>query len=244
MNDHLDLIDRLEEAAAPVTGAGVTREGVADRVAARRRARTRRNGVLAAAAAVLVAVVAVGVLAARPDEAPTTYAGPGDPTDPNGSTLEPSTTTTTAEPSVTEPFPTSTTTEPSASATEPSTPPSTVDPATEGWPPQHYDLVQGGRTWIAYLVAVPTAANGGFVPLEDEPTNLAAESLGYEPGLGEIACDQGAVEALGLDDSHGWMTVSIPFGSEDDAHRFVDRFVTETGLPVVGAAEVTTYCLD
>jgi hypothetical protein len=66
--------------------------------------------------------------------------------------------------------------------------------------------------------------------------------VGYEDdiGSGDIGCEQGAKEALRLDPSRDYRSVSIFF---DTQHRR-SSFRRRLRAPVVGTARITAYCLD
>lgn len=89
----------------------------------------------------------------------------------------------------------------------------------------------GGTIWGLYLAVGDS--------LEDAAMDAAvqqATELGYHPGGGEIACDDGAADALGVDAT---MSVAVYFATREDAEaatQFFDAWV--------GIARVTTYCLD
>jgi hypothetical protein len=67
----------------------------------------------------------------------------------------------------------------------------------------------------------------------------AAEAMGYFAGAGDLGCDQGAAEALGLEDGF-YYGVGLYFATMDDAIAFAAAYPGE----VVGIANVTTFCLD
>lgn len=74
-----------------------------------------------------------------------------------------------------------------------------------------------------------------------ERARARAEQAGYdEVGGGDIDCDQGAREALGLDPDRDYYAVALYFPDRPTAQQFVDAY--EPG--VVGIADLTTYCLD
>lgn len=57
---------------------------------------------------------------------------------------------------------------------------------------------------------------------------------------GDVNCDQGARETLGLAPDVPYFTVAVYFRTRQEAQQFVDAF--RPG--VVGTAEVTSYCRD
>lgn len=79
------------------------------------------------------------------------------------------------------------------------------------------------------------------------PELVAAQDLantyGIEYGTGDLGCDQGGAEALGLDPNGEWAAVSVLFDSETDASQFVTAFEAR-GHTVEGMGLVQTYCLD
>ncbi len=131
-----DLAARLTAAADPVTAGGVTREGIDDRLAARRARRRNRQGGIVLAAAALVIAAGIGALAIGADEPEgSVQAGPGRTT-----TAVPTTDAPTTEPSTTtteSPLPTSTPTTftPGSSTTTPPPPSSTGPLSTTTAPP-------------------------------------------------------------------------------------------------------------
>jgi hypothetical protein len=91
----------------------------------------------------------------------------------------------------------------------------------------------GGTYWGVYLWV-------GASP-DDIQANAAvraAEDLGYTPSTGDIACDQDAATALGVDASGS--RVAVYFEERLDAETAAALFDPAP----VGVAEVTTYCLD
>ena len=102
--------------------------------------------------------------------------------------------------------------------------------------PVPVDPVHGGTYWAVYPWLGPTgdqAANAMVGQL--------ANRFGIQAWQGEIACDQGAAEALGTDAE--WR-VAVYFETQEEANEFA----LQAGLlgheadPVI--ALVTTYCLD
>jgi hypothetical protein len=101
-------------------------------------------------------------------------------------------------------------------------------------------LTHGGDAWAVYLAV---ADNYEFDAPELEEAKDLAEMYGIEIGTGELACDHGGAEALGLDPDGDWAAVSALFESEADAKQFVDAFEAR-GHSVVGMGLVQTFCLD
>lgn len=115
-------------------------------------------------------------------------------------------------------------------------PPTTA--TVPAWPPALTGGTQGGEAWGVYL-AVAYAEEGVDAP-ELVEAKAQAAAVGYNAGSGDVACDQGASEALGLDPERSYLTVAVYFATEADARLFVDLY--QPG--VVGLAAVETYCMD
>ncbi|MBO3086095.1 hypothetical protein [Cellulomonas fengjieae] len=134
----------------------------------------------------------------------------------------------TPTPTAASPTPTPTTASPTPTAPSPSTPP-TTPPAR----PQPADVAHGNRVWGTYVAVVDSF---------DSPAAVAATArvteLGYAPSGGEIACDQGAGEALGFPPET--LVVATYLASKEDAELFAQLY----GPGAVGIAEVTLFCLD
>jgi hypothetical protein len=192
------------------------------------RHRTRRITAVTAAAAAVVAVVAVGIMTANAVTAPPALA-PAVP--------EPSTTAT-ASPTVgttASPAPTVSVSAPSMTPTEPS--PAVTTPAVIETPPQarpqQADITHGNDVWGTYVAVVDSSIS---------PTAEAAKAriseLGYEPSGGDVGCDGGAAEALGL--PNDVQVIATYFSTKEDAALFAQMYGPDT----LGIAEVTLYCLD
>jgi hypothetical protein len=110
------------------------------------------------------------------------------------------------------------------------TPPPTLPPEVI---PQH-----GGTSWGLYLAVAPSVDDP-----EVERWTERMETIGYTPSFGDLACDDGAAEALGVDP--GSSRVAVYFATRQDAETAAGtiEISLELGTPV-GVARVTTYCLD
>lgn len=108
-----------------------------------------------------------------------------------------------------------------------------ADAGAGEWPPASTTVVHGSEKWATYVAVTPTT---------DDPAYAAAqqrlEELGYPGGGGEIGCDRGAAEALGVTQSA--IGVAVYFDSQADAETFAEMY----GPEAVGTAQVTTWCLD
>jgi hypothetical protein len=99
--------------------------------------------------------------------------------------------------------------------------------------PEPAELVHGGVVWGVYLAVGETIAD----PALDAAT-ARAETVGYQAGVGDIACDQPAAETLGVPPESS--VVAIYFDTRADAEAAGALFEP----PPVGIAKVTTFCLD
>ena len=101
--------------------------------------------------------------------------------------------------------------------------------------PLPIDPVQGGTYWAVY----PWVGAAGSREADDVRAWLL-EEFGIEAHPGDLACDQGAAEALGTEAEQG---IAVYFDTEDDAADFALRAgLLEHTRRVV--AHVTTFCLD
>jgi hypothetical protein len=120
----------------------------------------------------------------------------------------------------------------------------TLEQCVGGWDlparrkPVQASIEHGGSYWAVYVAVEP-----------DEGRVLAdardrVEAAGYTPGGGDLACDQGAAEALGMERQAQAMTVAVYFDTRDDAETFFGLLASRLEPPPVGIANVTTLCLD
>lgn len=70
-----------------------------------------------------------------------------------------------------------------------------------------------------------------------------AAAVGYQAVVGDVACDGGAMAALGLDQYDYWSGATLYFGTESDARAFTAAY-TRAGRSPVGVAQVSVGCLD
>jgi hypothetical protein len=94
----------------------------------------------------------------------------------------------------------------------------------------------GGTYWGVYLWV-----SGASEDRERDAAVLAAEDLGFNPSVGDIACDQDAATVLGVSTSS--TRVAIYFTTRRDAETAYEQIFADYREPV-GLAEVTTFCLD
>ncbi len=145
-----------------------------------------------------------------------------------------------AEDAASPPRPTKTTAIPEASpapsptptAPADGTPSFTPDPADEV-PEPTYDLSQGMDVWGVYFIAT------SYEDPELEETINTLQAIGYKPSSGDVACDQGAAESLGLSPKQR-ARVALYFTSR----RAAEEFATRIEPRPIGIARVRLFCLD
>ncbi|MEO7745990.1 MAG: hypothetical protein ABIV05_07160, partial [Actinomycetota bacterium] len=143
---------------------------------------------------------------------------------------EPTETPTSADPT----SPAVTTAAPTATATGGSVP--TSGPTR--WPKALGEPGQGDPVWAVYLAL----AHAGDDPAIDAAVRKAS-GAGYTAVQGDLACDQGAIEALGLDQYDYWSAATVYFANRTDATDFVASYQAKVGK-VAGSAQVNVGCLD
>jgi hypothetical protein len=101
--------------------------------------------------------------------------------------------------------------------------------------PTPVDPVHGGTYWAVY----PWLGAPGDPEADDVSAHLLS-GFGIEAFPGDLACDQGAAEALGTDAEQG---IGVYFETDDEANAFALQagLLDHTGRVI---ARVTTYCLD
>jgi hypothetical protein len=101
--------------------------------------------------------------------------------------------------------------------------------------PMPVDPVHGGTYWAVY----PWVGAAGDREADDVSAELFAQ-FGIEAFPGDLACDQGAAEALGTDAEQG---IGVYFETDDEANAFaLQAGLLDHTRRVI--ARVTTYCLD
>jgi hypothetical protein len=143
-------------------------------------------------------------------------------------TSDPSTATVTTAPPAT--------TSSSASATGTTSPTATT--VVAGWPPALGEPQHGDPVWAVYLAVGHSAAD----PVVDQAVRDAA-TVGYQAVVGDIACDEGAMQALRLDQYDYWSGATLYFANESDARSFAAAFSAKVHPPR-GVASVDVGCLD
>ena len=134
------------------------------------------------------------------------------------------------------------TTAPEPSATETPVPTTTTPPTAPlaPLPPTQEQAVHGGSAWAVYL-----AVSADISAPEIADAIALLEDLGYVAGWGsgDLACDQGGAQAVGVDPSDNYAVVGAYFDTALDAARFVVA-LDARGHSVLGIGLVQTYCLD
>jgi len=134
--------------------------------------------------------------------------------------------------SSTQPTPTATTT-PSATPIETTESPSPEPSSTEAALPEPVEMIMHGETYFGvYLAAAPMDD-----PLLDGAVAQLA-ALGTTAYPGDLACDDGATEQLGV--SEGLMGVAVYFEHRAEARVYAAALDPSP----LGIAKVTTYCAD
>jgi hypothetical protein len=103
-------------------------------------------------------------------------------------------------------------------------------------PPPATPIEHGGTYWGLYLAVAADADEPEFIEWSAQ-----AEAAGYTTGPGELACDDGAADGLGV--PVDWFGVAVYFSTREDAETASAWFAANHGEPH-GIARVTTYCLD
>jgi hypothetical protein len=106
------------------------------------------------------------------------------------------------------------------------------------WPKALGEPQQGQPAWGVYL-AIGHAPDDATV----ERAVRQAAGVGYSAIVGDIACDGGAMEALGLDQYNYWTGATLYFGSEADARTFAASYTRAVARPK-GLLRVKVGCLD
>jgi hypothetical protein len=155
----------------------------------------------------------------------------------SGETLE--STTSTLGPTTTSPTLAATTTDAATTSTLATTTTTAATTTTlPEFPPPASELTHGGESWAVYLAVADV-----FTAPELEEAQELADTYGFLAGIGDLACDQGGTEALGLDPNGDWAAVAVYFDGEAEAEQFVDAFEAR-GHTVAGLGLVETFCLD
>lgn len=196
-----------------------------------------RGAASLATAVLLPLVLASGCGSAAPQASGDTAAVSTEPsTEPS---TQPSTQPSSPVPSTAAPEQTpeqTTSTQAPAATVTPS--PTATAAAAPRWAKPLGEPQQGDPVWGVYLAIGHSATDA---PVEQAVR--AASTVGYQAVVGDIACDGGAMEALGLDQYDYWSGATLYFATEADARGFAAAYTQKVAAPK-GVAHVTVGCLD
>jgi hypothetical protein len=99
--------------------------------------------------------------------------------------------------------------------------------------PASFAPIQGQTAYGVYIVRAESAADP-----EVERTLADLHARGLTGGVGDLACDHGAADVLGLPPET--IVVSVDFETRADAQRFAELW----GSVVLGVAEFVAFCRD
>jgi hypothetical protein len=139
-------------------------------------------------------------------------------------------------PSAPTPKPTATRS-PIASAT-PTKPPTASPTVAPSWPKALGEPSQGDPVWAVYLAIGHSASDAAL-----ERAVAQAATVGYQAVLGDLACDDGATQALGLDEYDYWSGATLYFATEQQARGFAAAYTAKVAAPK-GLTKVNVGCLD
>lgn len=193
-------------------------------------------------ATVALVALAIGTATACSDDEPTSAPAASTTTaSATASTTSAPTPTPTMPPPATSTATVSATPKPSATASATATATAAPTPtvtAAARWPKAVGQPQQRESVWAVYLAV----ANSSSDPALDKAVRQAA-SVGYQAITGDVACDDGAMEALGLDQFDVWSAASLYFATGADAKAFAAAYTAEVTAPQ-GVARVRLGCLD
>lgn len=103
--------------------------------------------------------------------------------------------------------------------------------------PAEAQVEHGDVVWGVYTLAAVDPS-----PAEVEAATAPLRAAGYDRRFaGDLGCDQGAAEALGLDPGTSASGVAVYFDDVAAVEQFLRAYYPER---VIGVARVTLYCLD
>jgi hypothetical protein len=153
---------------------------------------------------------------------------------------DPSTTAGTPTVTATMPSPTPTTTATTTATPTPSaaTPSATPKPTKTRWPKALGEPQEGESAWGVYLAVAHSSSDPALQTAQDQ-----VATVGYGAVIGDLACDRGAIVALGLDPHDYWTGAVLYFKSKKDAEDFATSYLVSGGT-VIGTAKIGLGCLD
>lgn len=92
--------------------------------------------------------------------------------------------------------------------------------------------------WAVYL-AIGHSSNDAAIELAVRQ----AASVGYRAVVGDVACDEGAMVALRLDQFDLWSAATLYFARQADARAFATAYTARVRAPR-GVVKVNVGCLD
>jgi hypothetical protein len=130
---------------------------------------------------------------------------------------------------------TATPTTPAATTSSPTTTPTAT--ATR-WPKALGEPHDGESAWAVYLAVAHSSSDPAMQAAQEE-----AAKVGYGAVIGDLACDRGSIEALGLDEHDYWTGAVLYFKTKTDATDFANSYLVSGGT-VIGTAKIGLGCLD
>jgi hypothetical protein len=142
-------------------------------------------------------------------------------------------------PAATQTVPTTTATPTTPSATATTSSPTTAPAATATrWPKALGEPHDGESAWAVYLAVAHSSSDPAMQAAQEE-----AAKVGYGAVIGDLACDRGSMEALGLDEHDYWTGAVLYFKTKTDATDFANSYLASGGT-VIGTAKIGLGCLD
>lgn len=133
---------------------------------------------------------------------------------------------------------------PTTSATTPAVPDTPTSPATTPaptktrWPKALGEPQQGDPVWGVYLAVAHSSSDPSLLTAQQQ-----VAPFGYSAVVGDVACDDGALKALGLNQHDYWTAATLYFKTKTDATDFANSYLSKGGT-VIGTAKVGIGCLD
>jgi cell division septation protein DedD len=126
-----------------------------------------------------------------------------------------------------------------SAAPSPSTSPATTPtPTAARWPKALGEPHDGESAWAVYLAVAHSSSDPAMQEAQED-----VAKVGYGAVIGDLACDRGSIEALGLDEHDYWTGAVLYFRSQKDAEDFASSYLASGGT-VIGTAKIGLGCLD
>jgi hypothetical protein len=110
--------------------------------------------------------------------------------------------------------------------------------AAPSWPKALGEPSQGDPVWAVYLAVGHSAGDATLAQAAAQ-----ASGVGYQAVVGDLACDGGAIEALGLDQYDYWTGATLYFATEQQARGFAAAYTAKVAAPK-GLSKVNVGCRD